>query len=119
MPRRAAKVDNNQNELVVFMRDHGASVSITSSTGKGFTDVVVGYCGVSCLCEIKDGKKAPSDRVLTKDQRKFHAEWKGRIYTVETKHDCAVLLRDLSKEGYTVAQNHHFQLAAQIERGEL
>lgn len=119
MQRRAAKIDNNQTSLVNFMRSLGASVSVTSSAGKGFTDTVVGFCGMTCLCEIKDPEKALSKRVLTLDQREFHADWKGRIFTVETEHECAVLLRDLAKEGATIAQNRQFQLSAQIERGDL
>jgi hypothetical protein len=34
------------------------------------------------LMEIKDGNKPPSARKLTSHQVKFHAEWKGWIYTV-------------------------------------
>ena len=41
--RRAAKIDDNQNELVALIRAMGVSVAITSAAHDGFTDLVVGF----------------------------------------------------------------------------
>lgn len=83
--RRAAKVDDNQVQLVSLWRSMGISVAITSSSHDGFTDVVLGYNGLTVLTEIKDGSKPPSKRKLTPDQIKFHNEFKGAITVVETE----------------------------------
>lgn len=74
------KVDANQKVIVEQLRRLGCSVAITSSLGKGFPDFVVSRSG-SCnfLIELKDGSKPPSQRKLTPDEQKFHAEWKGQV----------------------------------------
>jgi Holliday junction resolvase len=77
--RTKAKVDDNQAEIVEGLRKAGVSVVVTSSAGKGFTDIVVGFRGENYLIEIKDGNKPPAQRKLTPDQVKFHREWKGQI----------------------------------------
>lgn len=85
MSRTAAKVDANQKDIVAALRNRGANVYISSSFGKGFPDLIVGYQGVLCLLEIKDGDKPPSAQKLTKDQEKFHADWTGLpLYVVKS-----------------------------------
>ena len=84
MPRRAAKVDANQGEIVAAFRRLGCSVAITSMLGDGFPDLVVARRQKTILVEIKDGSKPPSSRKLTPDQMTFHAEWRGVIVIVET-----------------------------------
>ena len=61
--RRAAKVDDNQKEIVSALRKLGASVLITSQLKNCF-DILVGYKGINYIIEIKDGKKPPSQRML-------------------------------------------------------
>lgn len=97
--RRAAKVDSNQMDLVRFMRKLGASVAITSSSGEGFTDTVVGFCGMTRLVEIKDGDKAPSARVLTPDQRDFHMKWGGSAAVIDNESEALDLLIALAEQG--------------------
>ena len=83
--RRAAKTDANQTEIVKALRDAGCSVLILSSVGGGCPDLLVSsavYPHSLALLEIKDGKRPPSERKLTKDQEKFHRNWKGPIYVV-------------------------------------
>lgn len=84
MPRRAAKVDANQPEIVAAFRRLGCSVAITSMLGDGFPDLVVARRQKTILVEIKDGSKPPSARKLTPDQMGFHAGWRGTIVIVET-----------------------------------
>lgn len=84
MARRAAKVDENQPELVGILRSLGMSVKITSGAHEGFPDIVVGFGGVTVLTEIKDGHKPPSARKLTPSQVEFHSEFKGAITVIET-----------------------------------
>ena len=82
MPRRAARIDGNQQAIVEALRAAGATVKIVSSVGDGFGDLVVGAHGVNYLLEVKDGRKPPSKRLLTPDERRFHAEWRGQIDVV-------------------------------------
>lgn len=84
MARRAAKVDANQQEIVDAFRSMGVSVLITSSTGDGFTDLVVGWGGITVLVEVKDGSQPPSKRKLTPEQQKLHGSFLGGITVVES-----------------------------------
>lgn len=81
MPRRAAKIDRNQTEIVEALRKMGASVLILSMVGKGCPDIMVGYLGHNILMEIKSDKlkfKEGLSELLTEDQVKFFSEWKGQ-----------------------------------------
>lgn len=90
--RRAAKVDDNQAEIVAAFRRMGCSVAITSAVGDGFPDLVVGYRRHNLLVEVKDGSKPPSKQRLTDDQMKFHGNWRGPVYVVKDVGDAAALI---------------------------
>ncbi len=75
--RHAAKVDVNQPEIVKAFRKAGASVKPVHQI-KGFVDILVGYCGIDQLVEIKDGTKPPSARKLSEAEQEFWDGWKGR-----------------------------------------
>ena len=90
--RRAARIDDNQNLIVSKLRQIGCSVAITSAVGKGFPDIVVGYKGRNFMFEIKDGSKPPSARKLTKDEQKWHDEWRGKSHVVECFADCLAVI---------------------------
>jgi hypothetical protein len=69
---RAKRKDRNHNEIAAAFESCGFSVHDTSALGGGFPDMVVwrqrnGYV----LVEVKDGKKPPSGRVLTKREQSF------------------------------------------------
>jgi hypothetical protein len=82
--RRAARVDDNQMEIVRAMRAVGATVRVITQ-GDGLPDLLVGYNGHTILMEIKDGNKPPSARKLTDNEQKFFDEWKGGpLYKVES-----------------------------------
>lgn len=87
MVRRAARVDENQSEIVASFRAMGCSVADTSAVGDGFPDLVVGKFGITVLVEVKNPRKIPSKRRLTPDQKDFHDEWNGSITIVETLDD--------------------------------
>lgn len=71
--RRAAKVDDNQPEIVEGLRRAGASVEIIGRP----VDLLVGYRGQTFILEVKDGSKVPSARVLTPTQVEFFKSWRG------------------------------------------
>lgn len=82
--RRAAKVDENQSEIVKALRKLGASVADTSRMGQGFPDLVCGFRGNNYLIEVKNEKQPPSKRKLTDDEKRFHDGWCGSVHVVET-----------------------------------
>jgi hypothetical protein len=83
--RRAARVDQNQVEIVEALRSVGCQVQSLASVGGGVPDLLVGIpgCRDLMLIEVKDGTKPPSDRKLTPEQEKWHAAWQGfPVYVV-------------------------------------
>lgn len=93
MGRRAAKVDENQSELVKLIRKMGISVKITSGAHDGMTDLILGYGGITVLTEVKDGNKPPSARKLTPAQVEFHNEFRGAITVIDTPEQAIELAR--------------------------
>lgn len=85
--RRAAKIDDNQAEIVEALERIGATVQSLASIGKGCPDLLVGFRGVNYLMEVKDGSKPPSARVLTHDEIDWHAKWYGQKCVVESVED--------------------------------
>jgi hypothetical protein len=70
-------VDANQQEIVDMLREAGCTVTSLASVGGGVPDLLVGYRGRTLLFEIKDGKKPPSARLLTPQQREWAGQWNG------------------------------------------
>lgn len=96
--RRAARTDANQREIVQALRNAGCLVHDTSSVGGGFPDLVVktpARGGFShrpsrvLLVEIKDGRKSPSARQLTEEQKRFATDW-GTHWCCVTSVDEAI-----------------------------
>lgn len=85
--RLKAKVDDNQKEITAALRKLGCSVQILSQIGKGCPDILIGYKGRNYLVEIKDGKKVPSARKLTPDEKDWHEAWQGQICIIESLQD--------------------------------
>ena len=81
---KIARVDDNQKQIVKFLREKNVTVAVTSATGRGFPDLVCGYKGKNILLEIKDGSKPLSAQALTPEQRIWHYEWKGQIAVVNS-----------------------------------
>lgn len=92
---RRARVDSNQKEIVAAFRKFGCSVLHLHTVGGGCPDIAVGKHFKTLLVEIKDGSKPKSGRELTPDEKKFHSEWQGGIYIVESLGDVIDLVRAL------------------------
>lgn len=93
--RYAARVDDNQSEIVRAIQRIGAYVIDCSHVGSGFPDLLVAFRGRWTLIEIKDGEKPPSRRKLTPAQTIFHAEAvaKGcKVHVVENVDQALRLL---------------------------
>jgi hypothetical protein len=81
--RRAARTDDNQQEIAKALRAVGATVTLTHAVGRGFPDMVVGYRGINYLFEVKDGSKPPSRRKLTPDETAWHLTWRGHVSVID------------------------------------
>ena len=93
--RRAARVDDNQNQIVDALRAVGATVRVVTQ-GNGIPDLLVGFRGYTILMEVKDGEKPPSARKLTPAEQKFFEEWRGgMLAVVESIDDALALLKGL------------------------
>lgn len=88
--RRAAKIDANQEAVVIALRAAGAQVQSLAAIGKGVPDLLCQYEGTFYLIEVKDGRKPPSQRKLTEDQVKWHEEWKSAFLGVVESPDEAL-----------------------------
>ena len=79
--RRAARVDDNQSEIVSAFRNLGWYVLIISQL-KNCCDIIVSKDGRTIAIEIKDGSKPPSAQKLSKGEVKFKDEWQGEYRLV-------------------------------------
>lgn len=82
--RRAAKVDDNQAEIVAALRRAGCSVCSLAGVGRGCPDLAVGLRGRTYMLEIKDGRKPPSKQRLTPDEQAWHDAWRGHVAVVSS-----------------------------------
>lgn len=91
--RKFGRVDANQKKITEQLRRCGFSVTVTSSMGKGFPDLVVGAKSKNFLFEIKDPDQPPSKRLLTKDEDLFKQSWKGQYDVIETIDDILKIIK--------------------------
>ena len=80
MPRYAANVDNNQQEIVQALIAAGASVHYL----KVPVDLLVGYAGKTVLVEIKNLKTAYGRKGANKLQKSFMETWSGGAVSMLT-----------------------------------
>lgn len=94
MPRgwRPSRTDRNQREIAEALRKAGASVADLSSVGGGVPDLLVGHRGANHLLEIKDGTLAPSKRMLTEAEARFHLLWRGKTHVVGSVREAFAVL---------------------------
>ena len=85
MPRRAPRLDANQ-DVIVDALCAAPDVSVFSLAGvaAGCPDLLVGIQGVTHLVEVKDGAKPPSRRTCTPEQRRWIERWRGAPVVVLT-----------------------------------
>ena len=83
------RVDLNQTAIRDAARAAGASWVSLADIGGGCPDAIVGAHSRTWLVEVKDDKG-----VLTPDQMRFMASWKGeRVHVVRTVGDMLKLLQ--------------------------
>jgi hypothetical protein len=90
--RRAARRDDNEQDIIRAMREAGAYVKQIND--EGLFDLLASYRGETMLIEVKDGAKPPSARRLTEAEQKFHDEWPGSdLYIINSVEEALSLLR--------------------------
>lgn len=89
---RACRVDANQPEIVDEFRKLGCSVEPTHWYADGFPDCFVGVAGFNILVEIKNGKKPPSARKLTKFEAWWALTWQGQVIVVKNVEEVRALV---------------------------
>ena len=94
MGRRAAKVDDNQAEVVKDLRKLGVTVQHLHTVGMGCPDILCGYRGRNFLVEIKDGAKVPSARKLTLMEERWHEQWRGQVMIGETAEEIFAAIQE-------------------------
>jgi hypothetical protein len=94
MARRAARVDDNQGDIVKALRDMGCSVLPLHTVGAGCPDLLIGYDTINLLLEVKDGSKVPSAQSLTPAQERFFDEWLGQAEVVNSPADACRYVTD-------------------------
>ncbi len=85
--RRAARIDENQPDIVAALRAVGASVQPLHAVGKGCPDLLVAHRMVNYVIEIKNPDKPVRDRRLKPDQITWHDAWRAPVHIVETVAD--------------------------------
>lgn len=88
--RYSARLDNNHREIVNALIDFGVSVLECHTIGRGFPDLIIGYCGITTLMEIKNPKTQYGRAGLNKNQRKWQENWKGGPIAVVYDIDGAI-----------------------------
>lgn len=91
--RRSARVDANQAEIVAALRNIGATVQPLHAVGQGCPDLLVGYRQRNFLFEVKNGKKPPSARKLTPDEKDWISGWRGPVVVVTSAFEAVDFLR--------------------------
>lgn len=102
IPRKAARKDDNHDDLVRFWREIGGSW-LDLYQLPGALDGLAGIYGLDQRVEVKDGSKPPSRRKLTDDEQREFDTWKGRKPVVwETYEDALATRRALMLEANTL-----------------
>ena len=84
MPKYAASVDLNQQEIINALKEIGCQVVAIGTP----VDLLVGYRSRNFLIEVK----RPGEKVRTKTQREFLADWPGQVRIAETPEEAIRLV---------------------------
>ena len=96
--RRAAKVDRNHGEIVGALEEAGAQVTSLATVGNCVADLLVSWNGAWSVLEVKDGKKVPSARQLTKLQKHWMSKQNAMVYVVTNPMEAMEALAAMRKE---------------------
>lgn len=89
MRRWHGRLDDNQREVAAALRAAGCLVLSLADLGYGAPDLLVQAHGRLVLLEIKDGRKPPSARKLTRYEQQFQ-QLGWRVDVVESVRDALI-----------------------------
>lgn len=69
-----------------------------ATIGKGCPDVLVAFCGVLDLWEIKNGDLKPLAQRLAPDEFTFHERWKSPIQIIRSEAEAIRRIQELGQE---------------------
>lgn len=99
--RRAAKVDENQSEIVAALRAVGCKVQSLAQLGQGVPDLLVGTPAPRrelVLLEVKDGSRVASQKQLTDAEKQWHSVWNlYKVFVVESAPQAVDLVRSVAR----------------------
>jgi len=90
--RRAAKIDDNQTEIVEALRQCGCSVQVLSAVGDGCPDLLIGHHRRNILMELKADKGT-----LTPPQELWHKGWSGQVAVVRSVDEAIAAINNAVK----------------------
>jgi hypothetical protein len=91
--RTAARVDDNQAQIVSALRQVGATVLVMSQLGHGAPDLAVGIFKRNFFLEVKNPDQPKSNQALTAEEAIFHSEWKGQVDIVHNVDEAIAALK--------------------------
>ena len=94
---RVRRVDDNQAEVVKALRKIGAEVTHLHTLGRGVSDLLVSFRQGWYVLEVKDGRKPPSARALTKDEKSWIGLQRAPVYVVNSPDEAVGLLTGLTR----------------------
>jgi len=97
--RAAASLDRNQAALVEYLSKHGVTVETRlAECGGGVPDLLLGYCGVDRLAEVKNPERYGQQRNLRKSQQAWVDQWaESTPFLLRTTADCDAAMADMRR----------------------
>lgn len=90
--RRAARIDQNQPQIVKDLRCLGVTVQPLAAVGEGCPDLLIGFRSRNFLIEIKNPDKPKRDQQLTPDQVEWHAHWAGQVAVCRSTDEILLII---------------------------
>lgn len=90
--KKRPRLDANHAEIVSALRKMDVQVQSLAAIGGGCPDLLCSYRYYTFVVEIKDGRKAPSERKLTPAEWRWFDAWTGEYWVIESLDDCAQIL---------------------------
>lgn len=95
---RAARTDNNHQDIVQELRALGFTVQSLAKVGDGCPDIAVGMLCIrrgllNYLFEIKRADGPPSKRRLTIPEKLWHQNWRGQVDVIRSTDDALSIMK--------------------------
>lgn len=96
--RRAARIDENQPEIVQALRKAGAEVTPLHRVGQGVSDLLVSFRQEWWCFEVKNPLKPKKDQELTEPQKAWIGRQRAPVHVVTSAAEAVGLLNMLASQ---------------------